>query len=384
MRAKILLFVLSTLLLRVGLYLADHPAIPVGATVRIAGRITGMPGVRGKTTEAKIDSYRIRLEGPARVFAGQRIEVVGRVTEARRGGETIISVNADNLRLIADNTAVIFKTKIGILLYNLRQSLKVKLLRLLPAEEAALAAGIVLGEKESVGFDFYNNLRKTGTIHMLVASGSNLAMLSAFIVGSFSWIGGRRRAMLAAIILMWAYAGMVGMEAPVVRAAIMGSVAIGGELFGRQAHSLRLLFLCGGLMVFIRPAWVWDVGFQLSFSATLGLISVPGLVGVAGKLVKRSVLLKIPKALFETISAQVFSLPVLVLNFGWSAVSVIAPVANLAVGWLVAPIMVMGSGLILLDGFFGKSWLVYLWAGLVYVPLHAFVEVVSFLGGMGG
>jgi len=83
---------------------------------------------------------------------------------------------------------------------------------------------------------------------------------------------GKRRAFYLLISGLLIYMVLVGASASVVRAVIMGIVFLFANRVGRQGLALNPLFLTALLMTLYDPMWLWDVGFQLSFVATLGLI----------------------------------------------------------------------------------------------------------------
>ena len=144
--------------------------------------------------------------------------------------------------------------------------------RLFPPPESALLAGILLGEDSQIPAALQQAFRDTGTSHIIAISGFNIGILSALFVQVFSRLLGRRWGSAAALAAIAGYTLLVGAGASVVRAAIMGSLALVGSQLGRRQIGTNLLAITAGGMGLIRPAWLWDVGFQLSFGATLGLI----------------------------------------------------------------------------------------------------------------
>lgn len=169
---------------------------------------------------------------------------------------------------------------------------------------------------------------------------------------------------------------MVGAGASVVRAAVMGILILLAQQAGRLYQIKNALVFAGALMIFINPkVLVWDVGFQLSFAATLGLVyispilqkwleadkddfSLPGSIGAFVKSDKSVKLI-----LVATLSAQIAVLPLLVVNFG--QLSLISPLANL----LVLPVI----PITMLFGFLAAL------AGLLFLPLGQIFGWLSWL-----
>ncbi len=224
----------------------------------------------------------------------------------------------------------------------------------LPEPEAGLVSGIVLGSKSSLSDSFWQALQQTGTLHLVVASGYNVSVILGTVVGYLAGLIQRRWAIGLGIIVVGIYAFMVGLEPAIVRASLMGSLAYLAQALGKPAESLRLLILAAVIMLFVNPLSLFDVGFQLSFLATLGLI------------VLGSRLTRIPPGIRESISAQIFVWPILVFTFNSFNPFVI--VVNSLIVWLVPFIMSLGAALAL------TGWPVLGW--LVYVPAHLMVKII--------
>jgi competence protein ComEC len=114
--------------------------------------------------------------------------------------------------------------------------------------------------------------RLTGTSHIIVISGFNITIIAAFFSLLFSRLLGERRGAVisgAAIIL---YTLLVGANPAVVRAAILGMLTLLGHQVGRRQVGLNSLTFIAAIMAFITPTVLWDVSFQLSFTATLGIM----------------------------------------------------------------------------------------------------------------
>jgi competence protein ComEC len=129
----------------------------------------------------------------------------------------------------------------------------------------------------------------TGTSHIIAISGFNFAIVAGLFVGFFGWLLGRWRGMLAAFLGIALYAVLAGASAGVVRAAIMGGLGVFAVQIGRRQVGLNSLVFVAALMALANPHVLWDVGFQLSFMATLGLILYAdplsrGFTGLAARL----------------------------------------------------------------------------------------------------
>ncbi len=156
--------------------------------------------------------------------------------------------------------------------YKLKAKLVANTYRLFNDPEASLLAGILFGVDTGLTKDLQNAFKNTGTAHIIAISGFNIAIIANVFFSTFKNILGERRGALIAIIGVIFYTVLVGAEAAVVRAAAMGIVALFARMVGRKQWSLNTLLGIALLMCLWNPLYVWDVGFQLSFFATLGLI----------------------------------------------------------------------------------------------------------------
>ena len=144
--------------------------------------------------------------------------------------------------------------------------------RLFPDPESSLLAGILLGVDTGLSSDLQQAFKNTGTAHIIAISGFNISIIAAIFVTYFSRFLGERRGAILAVTAIIFYTILVGGDAAVVRAAIMGTLALFARQLGRRQFALNTLLAVALIMCLWNPLYVWDVGFQLSFFATLGLI----------------------------------------------------------------------------------------------------------------
>ncbi len=157
-------------------------------------------------------------------------------------------------------------------LFALKEVLMQNITRMIPDPEAALAGGILLGVKQSLGAELLQKFRDTGVAHIVVLSGYNIAVVASAVAASVVFLPFTFR-IIASVLAIILFAMMVGGGATVVRATIMILVVILARATGRESDALRALFLAGGFMVAANPMiLLYDVSFQLSFAATLALI----------------------------------------------------------------------------------------------------------------
>ncbi len=144
--------------------------------------------------------------------------------------------------------------------------------RLFPDPEASLLAGILLGVDNGLPNDLQQAFKDTGTAHIIAISGFNIAIIANLFISIFGRLFGPRRGAAVAVVGIVFYTLLVGADAAVVRAAVMGVTALLAHHLGRQQDGLNTLLFVAALMNLFNPFYIQDVGFQLSFFATLGLI----------------------------------------------------------------------------------------------------------------
>lgn len=240
------------------------------------------------------------------------------------------------------------------LLFSVKGAFSRSIERILPEPHAAFLRGLIIGERQSFSEELRLELRATGTTHLVALSGYNITIIGdnflrllRFLFVPFAaafWVAA------AGII---GFVLLAGAQASVVRAAIMGLLVLVARREGRQYRMRNALALAAFLMLLENPKILrFDVAFQLSFLATLGLVYGAPLIEqwydrwqTRVRLALREVGLireyrgerkpkkrrrrVIRETLVTTLSAQLFVAPLLVFSFG--SISLVSPVANLFV-----------------------------------------------------
>ena len=215
--------------------------------------------------------------------------------------------------------------------------------RVLPEPQVGLAEGLLLGVKQALGDELESVFRKTGIIHIVVLSGYNVMLVVIFITYILSYVMPYRWRSIFGIGSIICFAILVGLSATVVRACIMASLILVARSFGRRYAVVRALLLAGLVMILLNPyLLVYDVGFQLSFVATLGLLFLAPHIE---KLVMwMPTWLSMREFLTATIATQIFVMPILLYNIG--ELSVVSIVVNV----LVLPMVPVAMLLTFLTG----------------------------------
>lgn len=198
----------------------------------------------------------------------------------------------------------------------------------LPEPHASFLSGLLFGGSSSLSSDLKDDFAATGTSHILAASGFNVSLFSLTFL---SWILttriGRKRGLILTTLLIVGYVLMAGATPAVIRAGIMGGVVILSKWISRKAFIPNVLLLTASAMFLMNPFVLSDVGFQLSFAATAGILMLCDRVEKHLKFIPNQFGFRTSFA--ASLSAIVITLPILLWHFG--TVSLVAPFTNLLV-----------------------------------------------------
>ena len=218
--------------------------------------------------------------------------------------------------------------------YKLKAKLFHNTYRLYQDPEASLLAGILFGVDTGLAGKLQDAFKNTGTAHIIAISGFNIAIIAGIFFSDFkNLFGEKTRAALAVLGIVF-YTLLVGADAAVVRAAIMRSLSLLARQLGRRSNGINILAVIALIMAFANPLVIWDVGFQLSFFATLGLILYAEpfssfTSNLISKFFKQdtSVVARMVNEYFTlTLAAQLTTIPIMAYHF--KRISLISFVAN--------------------------------------------------------
>lgn len=318
----------------------------VGRVAEVKGIIIDEPDIRETYTNVVLEAQSVSNEKPlilARVpvypelHYGDFVTVVGKITTPKNFApkenaklfdyksylakdDIHYQMYFPKVSVIANNKGNIIKEK----LFTLKWWLMKNISRNIPEPESSLAGGITLGTKQSLGNELLQKFRETGVAHIVVLSGYNIAVVAGIISRLIVFMPFSIRLVMSALGIVL-FAVMVGGGATVVRATAMALVVILARVLGRESDALRVLALVGGLMVFANPMiLLYDVSFQLSFSATLAIVVFVPVIERYFLFVSNRVLREI---IVTTFATQIFVLPLILYHMG--SVSLIGFVANI-------------------------------------------------------
>jgi len=201
--------------------------------------------------------------------------------------------------------------------------------------ESSLARPVVFGGQRGLEQKIRDDFQKVGLTHIMAVSGFNISIIAAIVMAGLLASGlNRRQAFYLAVMFLAVYIIIVGAPASAMRAGLMGVLVLWALKLGRLNKITNSLVLTAAILLLINPKLLRDdVGFQLSFLAIAGLVYVYPILEALWQKMRLPKFKGVSDALLITLAAQVFTLPILAYNF--SQISLIAPLANLAVLWAV-------------------------------------------------
>jgi competence protein ComEC len=224
----------------------------------------------------------------------------------------------------------------------------------MPAREAALARGFVLGEDDEVDAGTKEDFRRSGLSHLLAVSGQNVTLLALLAMPLLAALGIPLRERLFWVLgLIAVYVPVAGAGPSIQRAGVMGALGLLATLGGRRASRLYALAVAVVVTLAIDPGVAADVGWQLSFAAVLGilLLASPLRRGIVARIGEGHWRRALADGLAMTVAATLATAPLIAFHFETFSTTTLA--ANVLALPAVAPAMwlgMCGAGLAQLPG----------------------------------
>jgi competence protein ComEC len=226
-------------------------------------------------------------------------------------------------------------------LFSFKNKFKETAQKFIPPPQEGFLEALIFGDEENIPNEWKNKLNFTGTRHIAAVSGMNITIISALILNFLLALGfWRGQAFYFSIILLVFYILTIGAPASAVRAGIMGGLFLTAQQFGRLSAASRAVVFASTIMLFLNPLLLrLDVGFQLSFLAIIGMIYLQPIFSEFLKKIPSFRFFPLRTTLAATLSAQVFTLPILIYNFGY--MPLISPLTNILIVPFLAPITIL-------------------------------------------
>lgn len=338
-----------------GVVINEPDVRDTGITVQLEAEIAHALG-QDRTVTGKV---LVNLPRDTDVAYGDRLLVMGDLREpptvdgfdyrawlARQG--VLSYLRTDTVKVLGHDEGQAWRAW----LLNTRQRAKALIEDALPEPQAGLLSGILLGDESGLAPSTKEDFNLTGTAHIIAISGFNMTILARIVAGILgtSTYQARRRGYWPSLGVIALYTLFVGASPSVLRAAIMSGVLITAPLVKRRTFAPASLSFAALLMAILNP-WVWwDVGFQLSLAAVLGMaLLTPSLERALqawlrrgmGEALAQSVGRWLSEPLVVSLTAQIFTLPLILYHF--ERLSLVALLVNALVVPVQAPILLFGG-----------------------------------------
>ncbi|MEK7478522.1 MAG: ComEC/Rec2 family competence protein [Patescibacteria group bacterium] len=303
--------------------------IPFGKEGEFSGLVEGVRG--GATQELKlslIGEYRgdisVRLSPYPEYKYGDVVKISGKINKPdEQYGNYYLSrsifgaINFPKIELLEKNKGNFIKAKLFLFKEKIKDVFKTSLSK----EKSAFLAGITIGAREDFSKEFKEKMSLSGTTHLVAMSGYNITVIAWAVGLVFASFFSNAASFYLSVLTITLFVLMAGAEASVVRAAIMGTIG----LFAIQAERLfnprNAIVIAAFIMVLFNPrVLVFDVGFQLSFAALLGMIYLSPVLKNALK-IKSKGFFSWKENAVNTLSAQIMAMPILLSSFGFFSLS---------------------------------------------------------------
>jgi len=215
--------------------------------------------------------------------------------------------------------------------------------------QSSILGAMILGDKQKISEEWKNKLNIAGLRHITAISGLHVTVLTTILMSFLLLLGfWRQQAFYFTITFITLFIIMTGLQPSAIRAGIMGSLFLLAQYFGRMSVSSRAIVFAAAIMLIQNPLLLrLDVGFQLSFLAIMGIIYLLPIFKEWLKFIPSENLKSI---LAMTFSAYLFTLPILIYNFGY--ISLVAPITNILIVPSLYWIMILGF----IFGIIGIAW----------------------------
>lgn len=250
--------------------------------------------------------------------------------------------------------------------------------KILPEPQAAFLGGLLYGARRGIPEDLTKAFNITGTTHIIAISGYNITIIAALILKLTRGVGiARKKSFWISLLGIFFFVIITGAQASVVRAAIMGGLVLLASQVGRVSRVTNaLLFAAAAMLIFNPKILAFDVGFQLSFAATLGLVFLSPIF--EKYLAGWPSFFGVKESFATTMSAIVLTLPLILYNFG--RISFVAPLANVLILSVIPLTMAAGfiaalGGLIYLGLGQVLGWLAWLFLSYIIKVAELLSEI---------
>lgn len=237
----------------------------------------------------------------------------------------ICVVDYNNIEIVKNNSLFMYDMCIN----NLKSRIKNNMLKILPKESANISIALLLGDTFMLDSDQKELFSEASLSHILAISGMHVSYVIIgvdFLLKRFD----KRKGKYFFIIILFFFSHFTGGSASVVRAVIMAIIAIFSKLIYRKSDTLNNIGIAALIILILNPYSIMNLGFQLSFFGTLGIVLLNTKISSMLKFIKYK---KINSLLSVSISANIMIFPILINTY--NTISFVFLISNI----LVAPLL---------------------------------------------
>lgn len=186
------------------------------------------------------------------------------------------------------------------------------------SSSAGLIEALMIGYKEDLDNELQEQYTLTGVAHIIAVSGMHLGLIFG-VLSSFISLFGRRKLMrymsfCLTLPFLWTFALVSGASASVLRSVLVFSIVIWGDVLLKKSGSINALLASAFILLVIKPSYIYDIGFQLSYAAVLSILIYEPIIS-ASLFVKNKLLMQLWKVVAITLAAQILTTPLVLFHF---------------------------------------------------------------------
>ncbi|MFA6272423.1 MAG: ComEC/Rec2 family competence protein [Patescibacteria group bacterium] len=273
------------------------------------------------------------------------------------------------LKVISKNNGSVILSR----MYGIKNKFTQTINQQLPEPQTSFLGGLLLGAKRGIPDDLMEDFSRTGTTHIVAISGYNITIIAVLLLALCKNIAiPRKQAFWIIIVTLLFFMLITGAQSSVVRAVTMGVIILIAKQLGRLSRITNVLVLAAVIMLLVNPKiLIFDAGFQLSFLATMGLIYLSPLLERTFAWLPN--IFQIRESFIATTSATIFTLPLILYQFG--RLSVVAILVNI----LILPVIPFAMGVGFLTGLLSLIYppLGTVFSSIVWLLLTYIIQVVK-------
>jgi len=334
----------------------------INQTITLIGIVSDEPDIREKSIKLTIKPSQILAEDRPLPISGKILITTNRYPEYQYGDKLKITGKLESPPIFEGFSYKEYLKKEGIFsvmswpeievvdqgfgnpvmkfLFSFKNKFKETARTFISPPEVGILEALIFGDEGNISQEWKVKLNFTGTRHIAAVSGMNITIIASLLLAFALSLGfWRQRAFYFSICLLSLYILMIGAPASAVRAGIMGGLLLTAQHLGRLSVASRAVIFAATAMLALNPLLLrLDVGFQLSFLAILGIIYLQPFINNWFKKIPNPKIFPLRITLSTTIAAQIFTLPILVYNFGY--IPLISSITNVLIVPFLAPITV--------------------------------------------